>query len=425
MDGAAVVGTSTNFSREDHVHPSDTSRAPLASPTFTGDPKAPTPASGDNDTSIATTAFVNAYAAPLDALAYNGIQVNGSMAVSQINGTTVVAPPANTTTYVLDGWAWGAGGTAVVAVAQSVLTTVFPGLPNYIGATVSTAQVTLGASDAFGLNLFIEGTRIARLAWGTANAQPITICFWTCHNRTGLYSVTVRNPAAYNRSYVATYNQNVSNAVEYKTITIPGCVDGNWPSDGSNSFGLTFTMACGSTFTAPAANTWYGANYTGAPGQVNGVAATTDAFRITGVAILPGTQAPSAARSPFIMRPFAEELRLCQRYYEKTCPYADKPGIAYGAYGAGGALIACVYAIATYPPFPPWFFKTEKRVAPTITLYSPQTGLAGAFYVNGTYDLAGTVFSTGTTQVTVGSSGSANVAAGIFIGVHLTADARL
>jgi hypothetical protein len=35
--------------------------APLASPTFTGDPKAPTPAPGDNDTSIATTAFVNTF----------------------------------------------------------------------------------------------------------------------------------------------------------------------------------------------------------------------------------------------------------------------------------------------------------------------------------------------------------------------------
>jgi hypothetical protein len=33
-------------------------KAPLASPTFTGDPKAPTPTAGDNDTSIATTAFV-------------------------------------------------------------------------------------------------------------------------------------------------------------------------------------------------------------------------------------------------------------------------------------------------------------------------------------------------------------------------------
>jgi len=32
--------------------------APLASPVFTGDPQCPTPATGDNDTSIATTAFV-------------------------------------------------------------------------------------------------------------------------------------------------------------------------------------------------------------------------------------------------------------------------------------------------------------------------------------------------------------------------------
>ena len=35
-------------------------KAPLVSPTFTGDPKAPTPATADNDTSIATTAFVKA-----------------------------------------------------------------------------------------------------------------------------------------------------------------------------------------------------------------------------------------------------------------------------------------------------------------------------------------------------------------------------
>ena len=33
-------------------------KAPLASPLFTGDPRAPTPPAGDNDTSIATTAFV-------------------------------------------------------------------------------------------------------------------------------------------------------------------------------------------------------------------------------------------------------------------------------------------------------------------------------------------------------------------------------
>jgi len=42
--------------------------APLASPTFTGDPQAPTPATGDNDTSIATTAFVKAQGYLTDAV---------------------------------------------------------------------------------------------------------------------------------------------------------------------------------------------------------------------------------------------------------------------------------------------------------------------------------------------------------------------
>lgn len=36
MNGTVSVGTSTRFARQDHVHPSDTTRAPLASPTFTG-----------------------------------------------------------------------------------------------------------------------------------------------------------------------------------------------------------------------------------------------------------------------------------------------------------------------------------------------------------------------------------------------------
>lgn len=60
MDGTAAVGTSLLFTRQDHVHPSDTSRAPLASPTFTGVPISTTPATADNTTKIATTAFVKA-----------------------------------------------------------------------------------------------------------------------------------------------------------------------------------------------------------------------------------------------------------------------------------------------------------------------------------------------------------------------------
>lgn len=59
MDGTAAVGTSAKYAREDHVHPKDTSKANLASPTFTGTPKAPTASAGTKTTQIATTAFVD------------------------------------------------------------------------------------------------------------------------------------------------------------------------------------------------------------------------------------------------------------------------------------------------------------------------------------------------------------------------------
>ena len=58
MNGVAAVGTGTRFAREDHVHATDTSRAPLNSPSFSGNPIAPTPAVNTNSTTIATTAFV-------------------------------------------------------------------------------------------------------------------------------------------------------------------------------------------------------------------------------------------------------------------------------------------------------------------------------------------------------------------------------
>jgi hypothetical protein len=58
--------------------------APLASPIFTGDPRAPTPATADNDTSVATTAFVKAqgYAAGGPFLPLSGGALTGPLTSS-------------------------------------------------------------------------------------------------------------------------------------------------------------------------------------------------------------------------------------------------------------------------------------------------------------------------------------------------------
>jgi hypothetical protein len=58
MDGIVSIGSSGTYARADHVHPSDTSKAPLDSPAFTGMPTAPTATLGTSTAQIATTAFV-------------------------------------------------------------------------------------------------------------------------------------------------------------------------------------------------------------------------------------------------------------------------------------------------------------------------------------------------------------------------------
>lgn len=74
-NGTAAVGTSKRYARADHVHATDVTRAPLASPALTGAPTAPTPAADDTSTLVATTAFVIGQAASTTPV------VNGTAAV--------------------------------------------------------------------------------------------------------------------------------------------------------------------------------------------------------------------------------------------------------------------------------------------------------------------------------------------------------
>ena len=255
-------------------------------------------------------AVIGVNAAPLDALAFNGMQVNGSMDVAQEFGTTGTGTNGK---QPVDGWSLSRAGTSVVIAQQNASAGLFPGFANLLYVGVSTAQASLGVSDFVMLGHNIEGFRSQRLSWGTANAMPITIGFWTAHARAGIYSVTIRNNAA-NRSYATTYNQNVANTAEYHTVTIPGDQTGAWFADSTAGLIINFCMGSGTTFIAPTNNSWLAGNYIAATGQVNALQSTSDAFRLTGVVVLPGTDAPTAARSALIMRPYSQELLLCKRY---------------------------------------------------------------------------------------------------------------
>jgi hypothetical protein len=255
-----------------------------------------------------------AAAAPLDALAYSGMQINGSMEVSQEFGSSGPSGIINTTKYIVDGWFLFTSGAQVLGGTQNV--PVVAGLPGFgaaLQAVVQTANAAPAAGDFCCFFQRIEAYRVLRLAWGTASAQPLSIGFWVYANRPGTYSGSVSNNAA-TRSYPFVFTVNVGSTWEYKTVTIPGDTTGTW-SVSNNTFGMQFiiTMMTGVAHQG-VAGTWNAGNFLGATGTINGVAATSDTMLITGVVVLPGIEVPTAARSPFIMRSFDQELVTCQRY---------------------------------------------------------------------------------------------------------------
>jgi hypothetical protein len=119
-----------------------TGYATLASPTFTGDPKAPTPSTGDNDTSIATTAFVKnqGYLTSSSLTAY-ALKV-GSDAI-QVTGNTIKSFDGSDNFAALDQGAlnFGNGSTpSGIVINGSSIT--------FADATVQTTAATGGIPDA-------------------------------------------------------------------------------------------------------------------------------------------------------------------------------------------------------------------------------------------------------------------------------------
>ena len=128
--------------------------AKLVSPVFTGDPKSTTPLPGDNDTSIATTAFVNA--AIIAALSPNSRQ-------------TILSGPVDTNGYSSFGLA--TGGTSVTAVGTLKATCYAGGDANYTGTIANPSWTGLNGNTITYYryleitNAGVVTTGISTLAW--------------------------------------------------------------------------------------------------------------------------------------------------------------------------------------------------------------------------------------------------------------------
>ena len=307
-----------------------------------------------------TVARQNVYAAPFDAMAYSGMQINGSMEVSQENGGSVVSFPLNTSKHIVDGWKVTLVGLQTSNCAQGVSSPP-PGYTNYLSVIVTTANASPGSGDYSVIIQNIEGYRTVRLGFGTTQASPLTIGFWVQSFRTGLYSGALRN-GANNRTYVFTFTINATSVWEYKTITIPGDTAGTWAKDNNIGMVLSFTLMCGAGALQTTPNVWQAGAFLAATGTVNAFATTSDGFFITGVVVLPGIEAPTASRSPLIMRPYDQELVTCQRHWWASSGTSPKGGTVGSL--TGFSLAANGLYLGN------WRFTVPLRTTPTITLWS-------------------------------------------------------
>ena len=153
MNGSVAVGTSLRYAREDHVHASDTSRAPLASPTFTGTVTMP-----------AGTASI----APLKLTSGTNLTTPAAGSV-EYDGTNLYFTPSSARKTIaftdsnLTGTAANVTGTVAIANGGTGQTTAV------------TAFDALSPLTTLGDIIYHNGTDNVRLAGNTVNSKRFLI----------------------------------------------------------------------------------------------------------------------------------------------------------------------------------------------------------------------------------------------------------
>ena len=291
------------------------------------------------------------------------------MVISQRVGTTSTTVSA-VSVYGLDRWRVNSSQASKISFQQQAIASPQScGNNRYTMNITSLAATTVGASDYYGVNQFIEGFNMQDLGWGTSAAQTVTLSFWIYATVAGTYSGAIRTGDSSNYSYPFTYTINSANTWEFKTVTIPGPTAGTWGTGTSVGLDVWFSVGTGSTFKGTAGS-WSANNYVAATGEIALVNTNAAAWYITGVQLEKGSTATS-----FDYRPYGTELALCQRYYEKSYDIGTVPGTATiisiaNAGNAGqsdGAANGCLLG-----------FKVTKRAAPTMS-YFDSAGTATRF----------------------------------------------
>ena len=358
--------------------------------------------------------------ADVSGINFRNIIINGDMSIAQ-RGTSEASVGNSFTYFTVDRFKLGGAGSSSARFTMSQDTDV----PNGQGFATSlkmdctTADASLGSSDALRISQFIEGQNLQYLKKGTANAESTTLSFWVKSNKTGTYISELRdmdNARAISKSYTI----DVADTWEKKTLTFAGDTSGAFDNDNSTSLRLANWLYAGTDYTSGTLQTSWGTLTATdrAVGQVNFADSTDNNIWITGVQLEAGTSA-----SDFEFLPHDVNLRRCERYYSSSfeigvTPALDVTKMNYrltrpydGANHSGFGT--------TYP--------TTMRTSPSVTLYTtnPSAGSTGQVTVyDGSWSAVGAAVDASSTQNHFAIS-SALGASVVLVQFNYTADAEL
>ena len=254
-----------------------------------------------------TTSVANTSLGAGDASIMKNRIINGSMNISQYNGTSSVTPTANGT-YVID--RWSARLTQASKYSTQQLSSSPPiGFNNYLGIT-SLSAYSVGSTDYFSIEQSIEGFNFQDLGFGTVNAKTFTLSFQVYSSLTGTFGGVFYNYSG-TRCYPFSYTVSSANTWTTISITVAGDTTGTWNTGNAGACTVSFGLGAGSSVSGTAGS-WGGTLYRSVTGATSVVGTNGATFYNTGVQLEVGS---SATGYEYVN--YQTSLANCQRYFWK------------------------------------------------------------------------------------------------------------
>ena len=238
------------------------------------------------------------------------IIINGAMLVAQ-RGTSSTSTGYQTVDRYQAGWN-GGGVTQSQADVGSSDTPYTLGFRKTLKLT-NTSTAT-GAADYRDIRYYVEAQDIANSGWDlSSSSSNITLSFWVKASVAQTYYFFIYVPDS-SKHYTTSFALSADTWT--KVIKkIPGASGLSVNNDNGNGLNIQIAPFYGTNFTTSGQavdtwGTWSGSSRV--PDMTNTWANTSNStFEITGLQLEVGTQA-----TPFEHRSHAEELSLCQRYFQ-------------------------------------------------------------------------------------------------------------